>query len=103
MKGLNKACSLLPAPASTKCQEVLGTFGPSLMDILMHEVSPKFLCSVVNLCSAGLELVGTHEQPAPAIVSALPKEPALSKQPELPKQSALRGKSKAREGGGATS
>lgn len=83
MKGLNKACTLLPAPASTKCQEVLGTFGPSLMDILMHEVSPKFLCGVVSLCSAGSELVETLEQPAPALVPALPKEPELPKQPAL--------------------
>ncbi|GAB1295145.1 Prosaposin [Apodemus speciosus] len=75
IKGLNKACSLLPAPASIKCQELLGTFGPSLMDILMHE------------------------QPAPAIVSALPKEPALSKQPELPKQSALRAHVPQKNGG----
>ncbi|XP_052019573.1 prosaposin isoform X2 [Apodemus sylvaticus] len=90
IKGLHKACSLLPAPASVKCQEVVGTFGPSLMDILMHEVSPKFLCGVVSLCSARPELMETLKQPAPAIVSALPKEPALSEQPKLPKESALR-------------
>nr|XP_034380055.1 prosaposin isoform X2 [Arvicanthis niloticus] len=90
IKGLNKACSLLPAPASTKCQEVVVTFGPSLMDILMHEVSPNFVCSLVHLCSARLDVAETLEQPASAVVSALPKEPALSKQPELPKQSALR-------------
>lgn len=73
----------------------MGTFGPSLMDILMHEVSPKFLCGVVSLCSARPELMETLKQPAPAIVSTLPKEPALSKQPELPKESALRGKFRA--------
>lgn len=95
IKGLNKACSLLPAPASIKCQEVVETFGPSLMDILMHEVSPNFVCNLVHLCSARLDVVETLEQPASAVVSALPKEPALSKQPELPKQSALRGKFKA--------
>lgn len=90
IKGLSKACSLLPAPASTKCQEVLVTFGPSLLDVLMHEVNPNFLCGVISLCSANPNLVGTLEQPAAAIVSALPKEPAPPKQPEEPKQSALR-------------
>lgn len=90
IKGLSKACSLLPAPAATKCQEVLVTFGPSLLDVLMHEVNPNFLCGVISLCSANPNLVGTLEQPAAAIVSALPKEPAPPKQPEEPKQSALR-------------
>lgn len=95
IKGLNKACSLLPAPASTKCQEVVETFGPSLMDILMHEVSPNFVCSLLHLCSDGLDVAEILEQPASAVVSALPREPALSKQPELPTQSALRGECKA--------
>lgn len=62
----------------------------------MHEVNPNFLCGVISLCSANPNLVGTLEQPAAAIVSALPREPAPPKQPEEPKQSALRGKSKAR-------
>lgn len=76
----------------------MGAFGPSLMDILIHEVNPSSLCGVIHLCSGRPELVEALEQPAPAIVSALPKEPALPKQPDQSKQSALRGKSKAHRG-----
>lgn len=89
VKGLSNACALLPDPARTKCQEVVGTFGPSLLDIFIHEVNPSSLCGVIGLCAARPELVEALEQPAPAIVSALLKEPALPKQPTQPKQSAL--------------
>uniref|UniRef100_A0A8C6GX95 Prosaposin n=1 Tax=Mus spicilegus TaxID=10103 RepID=A0A8C6GX95_MUSSI len=89
VKGLSNACALLPDPARTKCQEVVGTFGPSLLDIFIHEVNPSSLCGVIGLCAARPELVEALEQPAPAIVSALLKEPAPPKQPAQPKQSAL--------------
>lgn len=84
IRGLGKACSLLPPPASTKCQEVVETYGPSLLDILLHEVSPNLLCGAFNLCSGSPDSLETLEQPA------LPIVPALPKQTELPKQSALR-------------
>ncbi|EDL32175.1 prosaposin, isoform CRA_b [Mus musculus] len=89
VKGLSNACALLPDPARTKCQEVVGTFGPSLLDIFIHEVNPSSLCGVIGLCAARPELVEALEQPAPAIVSALLKEPTPPKQPAQPKQSAL--------------
>nr|AAB22175.1 saposin [Mus sp.] len=89
VKGLSNACGVLPDPARTKCQEVVGTFGPSLLDIFIHEVNPSSLCGVIGLCAARPELVEALEQPAPAIVSALLKEPTPPKQPAQPKQSAL--------------
>lgn len=92
---MSNACALLPDPARTKCQEVVGTFGPSLLDIFIHEVNPSSLCGVIGLCAARPELVEALEQPAPAIVSALLKEPTPPKQPAQPKQSALPGKSTA--------
>lgn len=100
VKGLSKACALLPDPARTKCQEVVGTFGPSLLDILIHEVNPSSLCGVIRLCAARPELVEALEQPVPAIVSALPKEPALPKQPAQPKQSALPARVSPQKNGG---
>ncbi|XP_055454837.1 prosaposin isoform X1 [Psammomys obesus] len=84
IKGLRNACSLLPPPDSTKCQEVVETYGPSLLDILLHEVSPDLLCSAFLLCSGSPDSSETLEQPA------LPLVPALPKETELPKQSALR-------------
>nr|AAA92567.1 sulfated glycoprotein [Mus musculus] len=89
VKGLSNACALLPDPARTKCQEVVGTFDPSLLDDFIHEVNPSSLCGVIGLCTALPELVEALEQPAPRIVSALLKEPTPPKQPAQPKQSAL--------------
>lgn len=100
VKGLSNACALLPDPARTKCQEVVGTFGPSLLDIFIHEVNPSSLCGVIGLCAARPELVEALEQPAPAIVSALLKEPALPKQPTQPKQSALPARVPSQKNGG---
>lgn len=89
---MGKACTLLPAPSSTKCKEVVETFGPSLLDILLRQMSSSFVCGVVHLCSGNPDSGETLEQPAVPIVPALPK------QPELPKQPALRGKSRAHRG-----
>ncbi|XP_021029250.1 prosaposin isoform X3 [Mus caroli] len=100
VKGFSNACALLPDPARTKCQEVVGTFGPSLLDIFIHEVNPSSLCGVIGLCAARPELVEALEQPAPAIVSALLKEPALPKQPTQPKQSALPARVPQKKNGG---
>ncbi|XP_060225472.1 prosaposin isoform X1 [Meriones unguiculatus] len=94
IKGLGNACSLLPPPSSTKCQEVVETYGPSLLDILLHEVSPDLLCSAFLLCSASPDSLETLEQPA------LPLVPALPKETELPKQSALRAHVSPQKNGG---
>lgn len=67
------------------------TFGPSLLDILLRQMSSSFVCGVVHLCSGNPDSVETLEQPA------VPIMPALPKQPELPKP-ALLGKSRAHRG-----
>ncbi|ERE87242.1 sulfated glycoprotein 1 [Cricetulus griseus] len=76
MKSVSKACTLIPGPDSTKCTEVIQTFGPSLLDILLREVSAD-MCGVIRLCSGNPDSVETLEQPAVPILSALPKQPAL--------------------------
>ncbi|KAL1771500.1 prosaposin isoform X1 [Sigmodon hispidus] len=90
IKAVSKACTLLPAPSSTKCTEVVDTFGPSLLDILLRQVSPNFLCGVAHLCSASPDSGEILEQPAAPIVPAVPVVPAAPKQPEVPKQPVLR-------------
>ncbi|XP_013206637.1 prosaposin isoform X2 [Microtus ochrogaster] len=90
IQAVGKACTLLPAPSSTKCKEVVATFGPSLLDILLRQMSSSLVCGVIHLCSGNPDSVETFEQPAVPIVPALSKQPELFKQPELPKQPALR-------------
>lgn len=98
IQAVGKACTLLPAPSSTKCTEVVATFGPSLLDILLRQMSSSFVCGAIHLCSGNPDSVETLEQPAVPIVPALSKQPELFKQPELPKQPALRGRSRAHRG-----
>ncbi|XP_012969395.1 prosaposin isoform X2 [Mesocricetus auratus] len=83
INAVSKACTLIPAPASTKCTEVIQTYGPSLVDVLLRQVGSS-LCGVVRLCSASPDSLGSFEQPA------MPIQPGLLKQPEQPKQPALR-------------
>ncbi|XP_051042713.1 prosaposin isoform X2 [Phodopus roborovskii] len=82
VKTVNKACSLLPAPASTKCTDVIDTFGYSLLDVLLKEVSPSW-CGMIRLCSGNPDSVDTFEQPAVSILPALPKQPEQSEKPAL--------------------
>lgn len=84
MEAVGRACSLLPAPISTQCREVVDTYGPSLLDILVKELNPELLCGVIELCSPGSDPVGKLEQPAKFEQPALPILPALPKQPMLP-------------------
>ncbi|XP_028741986.1 prosaposin isoform X3 [Peromyscus leucopus] len=82
IKAVGTACTLLPPPASTKCTEMVETFGPSLLDILFHQVSPG-LCGLVHLCSGSPDSAEMLEQPALRIVPAVPKQPEQPRQPAL--------------------
>lgn len=48
---LGNVCSKLPVSLSEECQEVVETYGSSILSILLQEVSPEVVCSVLHLCS----------------------------------------------------
>uniref|UniRef100_A0A2K5UU58 Prosaposin n=1 Tax=Macaca fascicularis TaxID=9541 RepID=A0A2K5UU58_MACFA len=47
----DKMCSKLPKSLSEECQEVVDTYGSSILSILLQEVSPELVCSMLRLCS----------------------------------------------------
>ncbi|XP_008580803.1 PREDICTED: prosaposin isoform X4 [Galeopterus variegatus] len=49
---LDKVCSKLPASLSEECQEVVDTYGSSILSILLQEASPQLVCSMLHLCSS---------------------------------------------------
>lgn len=46
----DKICEKLPASMAQECQEVVDTYGRSLLSMLLQDVSPELLCSLVHLC-----------------------------------------------------
>ncbi|XP_066098723.1 prosaposin [Saccopteryx bilineata] len=48
----DKLCSKLPASMSEECQEVVDTYGRSILSILMQEASPELVCSMLQLCTS---------------------------------------------------
>lgn len=46
----DKICSKLPASVAQQCQEVVDTYGRSLLSMLLQDVSPELVCSLVGLC-----------------------------------------------------
>ncbi|KAL2769806.1 prosaposin isoform c preproprotein [Daubentonia madagascariensis] len=48
--GLDKVCAKLPSSLSEECQEVVDTYGSSILSIL-HDTSPELVCSLLHVCS----------------------------------------------------
>uniref|UniRef100_A0A8I5YQP6 Prosaposin n=1 Tax=Pongo abelii TaxID=9601 RepID=A0A8I5YQP6_PONAB len=51
LDAFDKMCSKLPKSLSEECQEVVDTYGSSILSILLEEVSPELVCSMLHLCS----------------------------------------------------
>ncbi|XP_010587509.2 prosaposin [Loxodonta africana] len=61
IRALEKVCSKLPTSMSEECQEVVDTYGSSILSILLQEVSPELVCSMLHLCSTqGLPALTAH-------------------------------------------
>nr|XP_005888760.1 PREDICTED: prosaposin isoform X1 [Bos mutus] len=52
LHALDKVCSKLPTSLAEQCQEVVDTYGSSILSILLDEASPELVCSMLHLCSS---------------------------------------------------
>ncbi|XP_008694228.1 prosaposin isoform X1 [Ursus americanus] len=50
LHALDKVCSKLPTSLSEECQEVVDTYGASILSILLQEASPELVCGMLHLC-----------------------------------------------------
>ncbi|XP_069466823.1 prosaposin isoform X2 [Ambystoma mexicanum] len=48
---LDKACSLLPTEYSAECKDMVHSYGPAILDLLLAEMKPKTICCALGLCS----------------------------------------------------
>nr|XP_001503814.1 prosaposin isoform X1 [Equus caballus]XP_008515940.1 PREDICTED: prosaposin isoform X1 [Equus przewalskii] len=51
LRTLDKVCSKLPKSLSEECQEVVDTYGSSILSLLLQEASPELVCRLIHLCS----------------------------------------------------
>uniref|UniRef100_A0A8D1G2L6 Prosaposin n=1 Tax=Sus scrofa TaxID=9823 RepID=A0A8D1G2L6_PIG len=61
---LDKVCSKLPTSMSEECQELVDTYGSSILSLLLQEASPELVCSMLHLCSTqGLPVLTARVTP----------------------------------------
>ncbi|XP_021566429.1 prosaposin isoform X3 [Carlito syrichta] len=61
LHALDTVCSKLPTSLSKECQEVVDTYGASILSILFEEASPELVCTMLHLCSStGLPALTVH-------------------------------------------
>lgn len=47
---VEKVCSLLPGKSKQRCKDLIETYGQAIIDLLVQEVDPKTVCTVLGLC-----------------------------------------------------
>jgi len=48
--GLEKVCSLMPASLNADCTKMVDEYGPAIIKILVSEMRPAIVCTVLGLC-----------------------------------------------------
>nr|XP_023422522.1 saposin-C isoform X1 [Cavia porcellus] len=60
---LDSVCALLPESVSEVCQEVVDTYGDSIVALLLQEMSPELVCSELGLCMSGKDRLSQPKLP----------------------------------------
>ncbi|XP_078499374.1 prosaposin [Lissotriton helveticus] len=55
-QALDKVCSLLPQKYSDQCKDLVDTYTPALIALLMEEANPKSICCSLGLCNNRLKM-----------------------------------------------
>ncbi|XP_047668144.1 prosaposin-like isoform X2 [Tachysurus fulvidraco] len=50
VQALEKVCSILPSTLSAQCKDLIDTYGQTIIELLIQEVDPKTVCSLLGLC-----------------------------------------------------
>lgn len=50
VQAVEKVCSLLPPTLSAQCKDLIETYGQAIIELLIQEVDPKTVCSLLGLC-----------------------------------------------------
>lgn len=49
---LEKVCDMLPSSIKAPCDDFIKTYGKAILDLLLQELDPKAICTVLGLCSS---------------------------------------------------
>lgn len=71
---LDSVCALLPESVSEVCQEVVDTYGDSIVALLLQEMSPELVCSELGLCMSGKDRLSQPKLPMLRRLHAPPGE-----------------------------
>ncbi|XP_036590419.1 prosaposin isoform X2 [Trichosurus vulpecula] len=47
---VEKVCSVIPKSMAQECRDLVESYGPAIVDLLLDETSPHLVCSLLNLC-----------------------------------------------------
>ncbi|XP_072484346.1 prosaposin isoform X2 [Notamacropus eugenii] len=47
---VEKVCSVIPKSMAEECRDLVESYGPAIVDLLLDETSPHLICSLLNLC-----------------------------------------------------
>lgn len=64
--GLHKICSKLPHTVEGGCDHFVSTYGPALVQMIIHEIDPSEMCSRLQLCTGNIlqEQLAVSDVPA---------------------------------------
>lgn len=48
---VEKVCKYLPDSLSEQCKDLVETYGQAIIDLLVQQVDPKTVCTVLALCN----------------------------------------------------
>ncbi|XP_043837519.1 prosaposin isoform X2 [Dromiciops gliroides] len=47
---VEKVCSVIPKSMAEECRDLVESYGPAIVDLLLDETSPHLVCGLLNLC-----------------------------------------------------
>ncbi|XP_039624798.1 prosaposin isoform X1 [Polypterus senegalus] len=50
IQAMEKVCSILPSTLTAQCQDFIEAYGKAILEILLQEVDPKSVCTLLGLC-----------------------------------------------------
>jgi len=48
---VKQVCTILPSSIKGECDSLIDMYGPTIVNMLVHDVKPKELCTTLTLCS----------------------------------------------------
>ncbi|KAM9070068.1 prosaposin isoform X2 [Sarcophilus harrisii] len=48
---VEKVCSVIPKSMEQECRDLVESYGPAIVDLLLDETSPHLVCSLLSLCN----------------------------------------------------